>query len=265
MNRRDFLRTLGKGATIAGAKPAAVGKMLMNVSNTSTKNVSFFELFKNICRVTDLGGEGEPEYMEKLPYIGKIQYIKKTLQGMVSFLMKNGVYDSDTKNAYNKALKKLNDVELSKDIEAEFHYLMETDWDSDLNYNILKTGYLNNFISPEQEKFLMDHYMLDSKQHVLHRLKIKEREEKAKRSERGSRFDYAGSSEDEGYAKYFENYLKENYADGKNPGRKGLAKRSGVNCKQSVTKLRKVAKNSTGERRRMAHWCANMKSGKKKK
>ena len=36
----------------------------------------------------------------------------------------------------------------------------------------------------------------------------------------------------------------ENFADGKKPGRKGLAKRSGVNCKQSVTKLRKIASNS---------------------
>ena len=59
--------------------------------------------------------------------------------------------------------------------------------------------------------------------------------------------------------------LGENFADGKKPGRKGLANRSGVNCKQSVTKLRQVAKNSTGEKRRMAHWCANMKSGKKSK
>lgn len=57
----------------------------------------------------------------------------------------------------------------------------------------------------------------------------------------------------------------ENFADGKKPGRKGLAKRSGVNCKQSVSKLRKIASNATGERRRMAHWCANMKSGKKTK
>jgi len=56
----------------------------------------------------------------------------------------------------------------------------------------------------------------------------------------------------------------ENFADGKKPGRKGQAKRSGVNCKQSVTRLRKLAKNSTGEKRRMAHWCANMKSGKNK-
>lgn len=56
----------------------------------------------------------------------------------------------------------------------------------------------------------------------------------------------------------------ENFADGKKPGRKGLAKRSGVDCKQSISKLRSIAKNSTGEKQRMAHWCANMKSGKKK-
>lgn len=58
--------------------------------------------------------------------------------------------------------------------------------------------------------------------------------------------------------------MNENFADGKKPGRKGLAKRSGVNCKASVTQLRKVAKNSSGERARMAHWCANMKQGRSK-
>ena len=59
-------------------------------------------------------------------------------------------------------------------------------------------------------------------------------------------------------------YNVENFADGKKPGRKGLAKRSGVDCKQSISKLRSIAKSSSGERQRMAHWCANMKSGKKK-
>jgi len=58
--------------------------------------------------------------------------------------------------------------------------------------------------------------------------------------------------------------LPENFSDGKKPGRKGQAKRSGVDCKQSVTALRKVAANSSGERQRMAHWCANMKSGRSK-
>ena len=57
--------------------------------------------------------------------------------------------------------------------------------------------------------------------------------------------------------------VNENFADGKKPGRKGLAKRSGVDCKQSVTKLRSIAKKSSGEKQRMAHWCANMKSGRK--
>lgn len=58
--------------------------------------------------------------------------------------------------------------------------------------------------------------------------------------------------------------MNENFADGKNPGRKGLAKRVGVNCKQSVSKLRSIAAHSSGEKQRMAHWCANMKSGKNK-
>jgi len=69
-----------------------------------------------------------------------------------------------------------------------------------------------------------------------------------------------------------EQYLKqslkqdvaENFADGKNPGRKGLAKRSGVNTKASVSSLRKTAKHSSGEKQRMAHWLANMKAGRAK-
>ena len=59
--------------------------------------------------------------------------------------------------------------------------------------------------------------------------------------------------------------LGENFADGKKPGRKGLAKRSGVNTKASVSDLRKTAKSSSGEKQRMAHWLANMKAGKAKK
>ena len=59
--------------------------------------------------------------------------------------------------------------------------------------------------------------------------------------------------------------LTENFADGKKPGRKGLAKRSGVNTKASVSSLRKTAKNSSGEKARMAHWLANMKAGRAKK
>lgn len=59
-------------------------------------------------------------------------------------------------------------------------------------------------------------------------------------------------------------YNVENFADGKKPSRKGLAKRQGVDCGKSVTDLRRIAANSSGERQRMAHWCANMKSGRNK-
>ena len=58
--------------------------------------------------------------------------------------------------------------------------------------------------------------------------------------------------------------VAENFADGKNPGRKGLSKRVGVNTKASVSSLRKTAKNSSGEKQRMSHWLANMKAGRAK-
>jgi len=59
----------------------------------------------------------------------------------------------------------------------------------------------------------------------------------------------------------------ENFADGKKKGksRPGRVKRAGASCSGSVTSLRKRAKNSSGEKARMYHWCANMKSGRKKK
>ena len=39
-------------------------------------------------------------------------------------------------------------------------------------------------------------------------------------------------------------HIEENFADGKKPGRKGLAKRMGVDCSKSETELRRIAKNS---------------------
>tara|TARA_B100000927_G_scaffold46238_1_gene33536 strand:- start:47 stop:1564 length:1518 start_codon:yes stop_codon:yes gene_type:complete len=60
--------------------------------------------------------------------------------------------------------------------------------------------------------------------------------------------------------------VNENFADGKKKGksRPGRVKRSGASCKGSVTSLRAKAKKYSGERGKMYHWCANMKSGKKK-
>ena len=60
--------------------------------------------------------------------------------------------------------------------------------------------------------------------------------------------------------------LDENFADGKVKGksRPGRVKRAGASCKGSVSELRRKAKNSSGEKQKMYHWCANMKSGRKK-
>ena len=60
--------------------------------------------------------------------------------------------------------------------------------------------------------------------------------------------------------------LNENFADGKIKGksRPGRVKRAGASCNGSVTDLRRRAKNASGERAKMYHWCANMKSGRKK-
>jgi hypothetical protein len=58
--------------------------------------------------------------------------------------------------------------------------------------------------------------------------------------------------------------LSENFADGRNPQDKGDAKRHGVPTKGSVSSLRKVAKQG-GRKGQLAHWMANMKSGKAKK
>lgn len=58
--------------------------------------------------------------------------------------------------------------------------------------------------------------------------------------------------------------VNENFADGKNPQDKGDSKRHGINTKSSVSSLRKTAK-SGGRKGQLAHWLANMKSGRAKK
>ena len=60
-------------------------------------------------------------------------------------------------------------------------------------------------------------------------------------------------------------FVSENFADGKKPGRKGLSKRVGIPKKASLSQLQKIASSSTGERRKMAQWQLNMRRGKSKK
>jgi hypothetical protein len=60
--------------------------------------------------------------------------------------------------------------------------------------------------------------------------------------------------------------FRENFADGKKKGqsRPGRVKRAGASCKGSISSLRSKANKYGGERGKMYHWCANMKSGRKK-
>jgi pyrimidine deaminase RibD-like protein len=66
------------------------------------------------------------------------------------------------------------------------------------------------------------------------------------------------------FADTFLGNVKENFADGRNPQDKGDSKRHGVPTKGSVSSLRKFAKSHSGRAAQLAHWMANMKSGKKK-
>jgi len=63
-----------------------------------------------------------------------------------------------------------------------------------------------------------------------------------------------------------EHTMAENFADGRVKGksRPGRVERSGASCDGSVSDLRSKAKNASGERAKMYHWCANMKSGRAK-
>ena len=60
--------------------------------------------------------------------------------------------------------------------------------------------------------------------------------------------------------------IYENFADGqvKGKSRPGRVKRAGASCDGTVSELRARAKKYGGERGKMYHWCANMKSGKQK-
>ena len=75
----------------------------------------------------------------------------------------------------------------------------------------------------------------------------------------------AGSDHLPAVKEFLNQSLTENFADGKNPGRKGLSRRVGIPKKATLGQLEKIAKSSTGERRRMAQWQLNMRRGKQKK
>jgi len=65
-------------------------------------------------------------------------------------------------------------------------------------------------------------------------------------------------------ASFLPQAMAENFADGRNPQDKGDSKRHHVPTKSSVSNLRKFAKSHSGRAAQLAHWMANMKSGRAK-
>jgi len=78
--------------------------------------------------------------------------------------------------------------------------------------------------------------------------------------------DFAGSTTYKLHRLYEQSSVEENFADGKVKGksRPGRVKRAGASCSGSVTDLRAKARKYGGEKGKMYHWCANMKSGRQK-
>jgi len=98
---------------------------------------------------------------------------------------------------------------------------------------------------------------------------IKKRKEASKRKTQTMRkSENVAPNHDGKAAPYGSGYkpVAENFADKKVKGksRPGRVKKAGASCKGSVSSLRRKAKKYGGERGKMYHWCANMKSGKKK-
>ena len=124
-----------------------------------------------------------------------------------------------------------------------------------------------------QTKFYAWHVSLEGEASEYHRTNETLEERKKKRRVRNAAY---GPGPFGGYG-YYSSYsgdggdagggdsggVGENFADGKNPQDKGDSKRHGVPTKASISTLRKVAKQG-GRKGQLAHWMANMKSGKKK-
>jgi len=128
--------------------------------------------------------------------------------------------------------------------------------------------WLVNKLKPQTLQYLMQRYMNVVNYGEMKPIavwKIPKPEQRFLRDRQGT-FDTLN-----GYINWANRYAKkqpldENFADKKIKGRSrpGRVKRAGASCQGSVTDLRARAKKYGGERGRMYHWCANMKSGRKK-
>jgi hypothetical protein len=61
-------------------------------------------------------------------------------------------------------------------------------------------------------------------------------------------------------------WIKENFADGKGPGRPGDSKRAGIPKGATIAQLKKIrsSKTASPRKKQLAHWQINMRQGRKK-
>lgn len=284
MDRRQFIKMMGKGAAATGLAPKGVaGKILGAAAGGAAKpnpvalSAAIQAAAENWIKWTTYGGDPKVAmtnvHASALSLLNLFKQYKSVAPKANTYMIERQamltVKMTDPKMIEDRIKK--GDFDNYAQVEQEWQESAEAAYFDD---ELFLSMHENGMLTPAFRQKMIKQYHIDPGDYVD---EIREKEWAQRKLDKQdiapkkepnieySRMDTAGGSEDVGYAKHFESFFIENYADGKKPGRKGLAKRKGVNCKQSVSKLRKVAKNSSGERQRMAHWCANMKSGKKKK
>ena len=238
MNRRDFLKTLGKGAkVVAGSKlmpGGIVGTALKGAMNVAA-GVPPLDINKLTRNLLNIQWDGDEITGLRQTYAGILSFL--TQKNLANNILRNG---NTLKDEINTVLGKLDpktiqswvdnpeghgqDIFSTKDYYINF---TEGDEDYEAYEGIIKTLFTHNLMSPANAKSLEEmtgeywfdyvdspeakiaqekHYkkMRDESEKAIHQHHQKQTAKDIKYS----RSDYAGGSEDEGYAKYYESFLK---------------------------------------------------------
>jgi hypothetical protein len=212
MGRREFIKKVGKGAASVGVTPkGVVGKALINVVSPTAKALSNAPAAKTFSDIVMemYNATWETEDDDPLKIVNSLENAYKN---GFNFLQQNNLVTPSLQFTFTKAINALSRLKARGDFDRDDIVEIGCDWLYDYENELLYAGYRNNLIDKNTEKKIHHYYsrqdVFDNKKEYDERLeRIKQdkiQKEKDKRSERGSRFDYAGGSEDVGYAKYWE-------------------------------------------------------------
>jgi hypothetical protein len=241
MNRRDFLKTLGKGAQIAVGNKLMPGgivgtalKGAMNVA-AGVPPLDINKLTRNLLYIQWGRWEGPVFTDLRSTYAGMLSVL--TQKNLANNILRNG---KTLKDEINTVLDKLDPKTIQswvdnpeghgEDIfstEDYYNNFIEGDEDHEAYEGIIKTLFTHNLMSPANAKLLEqlpgEHWFdyVDSPEAKIaqekHYKKMRNETEKLMHQQRQkqiakdidySRMDRAGSSEDLGYAKHYESFLK---------------------------------------------------------